>query len=139
MPFCTGKELTGLADPVAARLALSLSGGFLEDLLDVGPGGIATTGHQRRAVTGTLLTTRDTGADEEQALGLELVGAADRVGVVRVTTVDDDVSLLEVRLELGNEVVDGLAGLDEEDDAARTLELGAELLDGVGADDVGAC
>ena len=105
----------------------------------MGPGGIATTGHQGRAVTGTLLTTRDTGADEEQALGLELVSAADRVGVVRVTTVDDDVSLLEVRLELGNEVVDGLTGLDEEDDAAGTLELGAELLDGVGADDVGAC
>jgi hypothetical protein len=58
---------------------------------------------------------------------------------VRVTTVNDDVALLEVGLELGDEVVDGLAGLDEEDDTTGRLELGAELLDRVGANDVGAC
>jgi hypothetical protein len=57
---------------------------------------------------------------------------------VRVTTVNDNVTLLEVGLELGDKVVDGLAGLDEEDDSPGRLELGAELLDGVGADNVGA-
>ena len=129
---------TSLTNPVAAWLTLSLSGGLLEDLLDVGPSGVGTTGHERRAVTGTLLTTRDTGADEEKALGLELLGAADRVGVVRVTTVDDDVALLEVGLELANEVVDGLTGLDEEDDTPGALEVGAELLNRVGTNDVGA-
>jgi hypothetical protein len=57
---------------------------------------------------------------------------------VRVTTVDDDVSLLHVRLELGDKVVDGLTGLDEEDDLSGGLELLAELLDRVSTDDVGA-
>lgn len=66
------------------------------------------------------------------------MGSSDRVGVVGVTTVNDDVTLLEVRLELSNEVVDGLTGLDEEDDSPRPLELSAELLNGVGANDVGA-
>jgi hypothetical protein len=130
---------TGLADPVAARLASGLSSGLLEDLLDVGPGGVGTTGHERGSVPGTLLTTRDTRADEEETLLLELVASADRVGVVRVTAVNDDVPLLEVGLELGDEVVDGLSGLDEEDDTPWALEVLAELLDGVGADDVGAC
>ena len=55
-----------------------------------------------------------------------------------VTTIDDDVALLEVGCELGNEVVDCGTGLDEEDDLPRCLELLAKLLDGVGALDLGA-
>jgi hypothetical protein len=89
-------------------------------------------------VSGTLLTTGDTGTDKEETLGLEVVGSSDRVGVVRVSTVDDNVSLLEERLELLNKGVDGLSGLDEEDDLSRSLELGAELLNRVSSDDVGA-
>ena len=37
---------TGLTDPVAARLAIDLSGGLLEDLLDVRPGSRRTTRHE---------------------------------------------------------------------------------------------
>ena len=88
-------------------------------------------------MTGTFLTARDTGADEEKALGLELLGAADRVGVVRVTTVNDDIALLKVGDELLDESIDSRASLDEEDDLAGALELRAELLDGPCADDVG--
>ena len=115
-----------------------MSGGLLEDLLDVGPSGVGSTGHEGRTVSGTLLTTRDTGTDEQETLGLELVGSSDRVRVVRVTTVNDDVTLLKVGLELSDEVIDGLTGLDKEDDSSRGLELGAELLDGVGTDNVGS-
>jgi hypothetical protein len=57
---------------------------------------------------------------------------------VRVSTINDDVTLLEVRLELTDEVVNGLTGLDEEDDSPGLGELGAELLDGVGTNDVGS-
>ena len=129
----------GVADPVAARLAVGLGGRLLEDLLDVGPRGLGATGHERRAVARALLAARDARADEEETLSLELLGAAVRVGEVRVAAVDNDVALLEVRLELGDEVVDGRAGLDEEDDLAGALELLAELLDRVGADDRLAC
>jgi len=104
----------------------------------VGPSGVGSTGHEGRTVSGTLLTTRDTGTDEQETLGLELVGSSDRVRVVRVTTVNDDVTLLKVGLELSDEVIDGLTGLDKEDDSSRGLELGAELLDGVGTDNVGS-
>ena len=37
---------TGLADPIAAGLAVDLSSGGLEDLLDVRPGGGGTTRHE---------------------------------------------------------------------------------------------
>jgi hypothetical protein len=40
--------------------------------------------------------------------------------------------------ELSDKVVDGLAGLDKEDDTAGRLELGAEVLDRLGTDNVGA-
>jgi hypothetical protein len=105
----------------------------------VGPSGIGTTGHEGRTVSGTLLTTRDTGTDKEQALLLELVSSSDRVGVVRVSTINDDISLLEERLELTDKVVNGLTGLDEENDSPGLGELAAELLDRVGTNNVGSC
>lgn len=117
---------------------LTFKGRRTEDLLDVGPSGGRAAGHERGTVTGTLLTTGHTGTNELEALGLELLASADRVRVVRVAAVDDNVALLEVRLELANKVVDSLAGLDEENDSAGLLELLAELLDRVSADDVGA-
>ncbi len=56
-----------------------------------------------------------------------------------VTTVDDDVTLLEVWLELTNEIINGLTGFDEEDDFSGFGQFGAELFDRVGANDVGSC
>ena len=130
--------LTSLADPVAAWLALGLSSSLLENLLDVGPSGVGSTGHEGRTVSGTLLTTRDTGTDKQETLGLELLGSSDRVWVVRVTTVNDNVTFLEEWLELSDKVIDGLTGLDEEDDSSRSLELLAELLNRVSTDNVGS-
>ena len=57
---------------------------------------------------------------------------------MRVSTIDDDVSLFEERYERLNEIIDGFTSLDEKDDLARSLELLAEILDGLGSDDVGA-
>lgn len=128
-----------LTDPVTAGLTIGLGGDSLEDRLDRLPGGRVTTGHERGTVAGTLLTTRDTRANEENTLLLELLGAADGVGEVRVTTVNDDITLLHVGQELVNEGIDSRASLDKKDDLARALQLGAKLLDGVGADNVGAC
>lgn len=54
-------------------------------------------------------------------------------------TVDDDITLLEVRHELIDEGVDSGPSLDKENDLARALELGAELFNRVRANDVGAC
>jgi hypothetical protein len=107
---------------------------FVDSYLDVWPGLLVTTGHDGGTVTGTLLSSRDTSSDEPDTLGLEVVCAAVGVGVVGVTTVDDDVALLGASLEEElDEVVDGLTGHDEHHHAAGLLELGDELLDGVGA------
>jgi hypothetical protein len=53
---------------------------------------------------------------------------------VGVTTVNDDIALLQEGEERLDEVIDGLAGHDEEHNATGALELGAELLDGVSTD-----
>jgi hypothetical protein len=57
---------------------------------------------------------------------------------VRVSAVNDDVTLLEVRLELLDEIVNGIASFHEKDDFAGSFKLRAELFDGVRANDVGA-
>lgn len=128
---------TGLTDPVTAGFALNLGSSSLEDGLDGGPGSGRTTGHERGTVSGTLLTTRDTRADEEEALGLELLGAADGVRVVRVTTIDDDVTRLEVGLKLVDEVVDSGTRLDEKHNFSGLLELCNKLFNRVCALNLG--
>lgn len=126
---------TLVTDPVTAGLTIALGGDALEDVLDVGPGVLVTTGHEGGAVPGTLFATRDTAADEADALLAEVLSAAVAVGEVGVTTVDDDITLLKEGEERLDEVIDGLAGHDEKHNATGTLELGAELLNGVSTDD----
>ena len=127
---------TVVTNPLAAGLTVRLGGDVLENLLDVRPGLLVATGHDGGTVAGTLLATRDTRTDEADALGLEVLSAAVGVGVVRVATVNDDVTLLKTVLEEElDEVVDGLTGHDEEHHAAGSLELGDELLDAVCAND----
>lgn len=46
---------------------------------------------------------------------------------MRVSTVDDDVALLKMWLELRDEGVNRRTSLDEENDLARMLEFGYEL------------
>ena len=95
------------ADPVAAGRAVGdLGGDGLEDRLDVRPGVGVAAGHDRRALQGPLLAAGDAGADEKQPLGLQVAGAAGRVGVVRVAAVDQDVARLEQRDQLVDHVID---------------------------------
>lgn len=125
---------TFVSDPLTAGLTVALGRNGLEDVLDVWPGFLVTTGHQGGAESGTLLASGNTGADKSDALGAQLLGAAVRVGEVRVTTINDDVSLLQEGQKSLNPLIDGLSGLDEEHDTAGGLEAGNELLVVVGTD-----
>ena len=125
---------TLVTNPVAARLTIALRRNALEHIFDVGPSLFVATGHQTGAITSTLLTTGDAGADKADAFLSQVFAAAVGVGEVRVAAVNDDVTLLDVGQDRLDEVVNGLAGHDEKHDAARFLQLGAELLDGVGTD-----
>jgi hypothetical protein len=124
---------TLVADPFTAGLAVALGGDALEDVLDVRPGLLVTTRHERGTVSGTLLTTGNTGSDESDALSGQVPGATVGVGEVRVTTINDDVALLQEGQQLLNPVIDSLTGLDEQHDTARGLELADKLLDAVSA------
>ncbi len=100
-------------------------------------GGIAA-GHDRGAAARALFAAGDAGADEEDALGGQVLGAAVGVGEERVAAVDDDVAGFEMRQQVVDHLVDGVAGLDHQHDAARALEQAGQLLDGVRADDLRA-
>ncbi len=122
---------TIITDPLAACLAVRLGRDALEDILDVWPCLLVSSWHDGWAVSGTLLASRNTGSDESDSLPLQVLGAAGGIWVVGVTTVNDDVALLQVWEESLNEVVNWLSGHNQEHDAAWGLELSAELLDGV--------
>lgn len=129
---------SGFTNPIAARFAVDLCSGLLEDLLDSWPSSIATARHEGRTMTCSLLTTGDTRSNKKKTFGFTLLCAADGIRVVRVATIDDDVAFLEVGCQLNNEIIDSISGLHEEDDFAGPLELGHELLDGMSTLDVGA-
>jgi len=74
-------------------------------------------------MTGALLATGDTGTDVKEPIGFKLLDTADGIRVMRVTTVNDDITLFEVRGQLFDEVIDSGACFDKKDDLARTLEL----------------
>lgn len=128
---------TLVTNPLTAWLAVRLGGDALKNILDVWPCLLVTTGHDRWAVTGTLLTSGNTASNESDTLLGEVLGTAVGVWVVGVSTVDDDIASLDTTLgdEGLDEVVDGLSGHDEQHHAAWLLELGDKLLDAVGTDD----
>ena len=128
------------ADPVAAgdvALGADLGGDRLEDLLDQRPSSGRSARHHARSLQRPFLAPRHAGADVEQPLRLDLAGAAVGVGGESVAAVDEDIPLGEHRRELGDEVVDGRAGLDHHQDLPRALEVGDEIFERVAADDVG--
>ena len=110
-------------NPVAAGLAVGLSRSFLEDLLDGWPSSGGSARHEGRTIPRPLLTTGNSGADEQQTLRFELLRATDGIGVVGVATVNNDVTFLEVRLELFDEIVDRGSSLDEKDDFPGPLQF----------------
>jgi hypothetical protein len=128
---------TLVTNPLAAGLTVRLGRDGLEDVLDVRPGLLVTTRHDAGTVSGTFLSAGDTSSDKADALLGKVLCSAVGVGVVRVSTIDDDVALFYATLvkEELDEVVDGLASHDEHHHAAGLLELRDEVLDGVGAHD----
>ena len=114
---------TGLAHPISARFAMNLSGGLLENFLDASPGRSRTTGHERGAIAGALLTTRHTRPNEEEPLGLEFLYTTDCVRIVRVSAVNDDIALFEMWGQLMDEVIYSSPGFNEKDNLAGALEF----------------
>merc|ERR1711939_688658 len=98
-----------ITDPLAAWLAIALCRDGLQNILDVWPCLLVTTRHNRGTISGTLLTTRDTSANEANALLSQVLGAAVRVWVMGVAAINDDVALLDAALgdERLDELVDG--------------------------------
>jgi hypothetical protein len=116
-------------NPVAAWLAVRLGSCLLEDLLDGGPSRGRASRHERWAITSAFLAARDSSTYKKEAFGFKILGSADRVWVVRIATVNNDIALFQVRFEQFNKVVDGGSSFDEEKYFAGFFEFGTELLD----------
>src|SRR5260221_10916781 len=127
---------TLLTDPVTARLSESLSSRLLEDLLNMNPSSGTTTRHKRRTMSSTFLTPRHTRTNIKKTLRLQFLHTTSRIGIMGVTTINDDISFLEMRNELLDEIIDGITGFDEKNDLARCLQLCNEFLDRMSSLDI---
>jgi len=70
----------------------------------------------------SLFATRYPGADVVDAVLGEFAGTALGVAEERVAPVDDEVSWLQERLDLGDDLVHGVAGLDHDHDLAGLFQ-----------------
>lgn len=123
---------TRFSDPIAARFPFDLSRSFLEDFLDMVPSSRGTTRHKRRTIAGAFLTAGDSRADEEQALGFQLLRTSYGIRVVRITTIDDDIALRQMGFELVDEVINSRSCLDKKNYLAGFSELGDQFCNRMG-------
>lgn len=130
---------TSVTDPVTAGLTISLSRDVLENLLNVGPGLLVSTGHDGGTVSGTLLTAGNTGTNKEDSLLVKLLVSSVGVGEVGVTTVNDDITLIEIGQELFDERIDSSTGLNEQNDSSGSLQQSTQLLDRVSTNNGLSC
>ena len=121
----TGASRTDVGD---AGAVLHLSRHLVHQALDGVVRGFGAAGHHAGTLQSTLGTTGHTHADEAEALALELLHTALGVVVVRVATIDEQITFLEVRGDLVNNSIHSRSCLDHHQDPARTLELADEVL-----------
>ena len=86
-----------------------------------------TTGHDRRSVQRSFLTTRHPRPDEVQPLRLQILLPPDRVREVRVAGIDDDVAGLQQRDQLLDHRIRPRARLDHDQHPPRTLQRRHEV------------
>ena len=131
-------EVAGPADAHvgAAGVAVDVRRDRLHDRAEPLVGLVGAADHDRRTVQRAHLAAGDAGADEVQPVLLELLLAPDRVAVVGVAAVDDDVAVLEQRHQVVDHGVGGGAGLDHDQDDAGLLDGCHELLEALGAHEV---
>ena len=124
------------ADVRATGHAVDVGGDLLEQRPERLVGLRGPARHDRRAVEGPFLTTGDARADEMQSALTHRLLATDRVGVQRIATVDDDVTVLHGVGELVDDRVGGLTRLDHDEHTPRLLQRIEEFGDGLAAHEV---
>ena len=125
-------EVTGAVrtHPRAARLTVDVGGDRLEQRPEGRIRLLRAARHDRRTLERADLTPGDPAPHEVDAVLAQRLLAAAGVLEVGVAAVDDDVALLEERDQLVDDRVGGVARLDHDDDPARLLQRGDELLRG---------
>jgi hypothetical protein len=116
-------------NPVTTRFSKCLSSSGLKDGFYVSPGSFASSWHEGWTIASALLSARNPRANKQKALGFQFFGATIRIGVMGVSTINNDVPLFEVRDQLLDEIVDSVAGFNEKNDFTWCFQFLAKLLD----------
>ncbi|CAY80197.1 hypothetical protein P301_H11691 [Saccharomyces cerevisiae P301] len=99
------------------------------------PSFFRTTWHQRWTVTGTFLTTGDTRTNEKNTLLLQFFVTSIRIWEVRVTTIDDNITLFQKWDDLVDQSVNWSTSFNQKHDLSRSLQFGDEIFNGSSTDD----
>ena len=115
------------ADVRTAGRAVDLRGNPREDGRHMVVRLACPAGHDARSVQRAFLAARNARAKEAEPLSFQLSRSTLRVREQRVAAVDHDVAGLEIRLQVGDHVVDRLAGFHHHQYGARSRDGGHEV------------
>lgn len=124
------------SDVGAAGILAHMGGDGGQELLHLGIGVLITAGIRPGRDGRPFLAAGDTQAHEVDVLLRAGVVAADRVGIVGVAAVNDDVTGLQIGHQALQHSVHRRAGLDHQQDLPGLFQNGAELLQRGAAGDV---
>ena len=130
---------TARADPIGTRNVLvrsDVGGDRLKDRLYQRPRRGRPAGHQAGSLQRALFAAGDAGADVQQALGFDALGALLGSEIKGVAAVDDHVARRKQRQQLFDDAIDRRPGLDHQHHFARRCEILDQLFDRVAADEV---
>ena len=121
---------SGFTDPFAARdvvVLADLRTDGLQNVFNERPGFRMSAGHDARTFEGSFFAAGYSGTDETKTFFGEFDMATVGVDVIGVTTVDDDVALVEQRLQGIDDGVCSSAGLNHDHDPARRRQAVHEI------------
>src|SRR3989338_5887127 len=117
--------------PITARLSLfSFGRDRLENIFDMRPRVMISSGHEGRTEPGPHLAARNAATDKQNAFMLQLVAPPFGVWKVTVAPVNKTASCLEVRKTLVNELIHRIARFDHAHPTPRPFELPEKFFQG---------
>ena len=114
--------------PVGAGVALEVGRDGLQDLVHLIVKLARAADHHGWAVARPDLAAGNADTEEAEALLLHHPRSADRVAIVRVAAVDDEIALVQQRQQVIEDEVHHLAGGHHQEDGTRPREPGDECL-----------
>ena len=125
------------ADPIATRLTLrGFRGNRLENRFNSFPCTLISARHDRRAVPRAFLSAGDSHADKQNTFFGKVTGASGCIRIIGISSVNDDIALIQKRQQLFDKVVNHRTCLNHQHNFSWFFQFINQVLQRICADNI---